>query len=354
MKKVLFVASLPTKKMCFDGERNKSRDVLNAIKNMGFSKIDVINYSKNKYLQTIKLIFKTFFKKYDYIFVSKCIVGGSFAIHIIHKFKKTNGKVYYYLVGNGYCGFEDKKIYFEDLAKCKHLIVESPIVRQSMCKKGINDNNISIFPCIKPVYNLEVLAKRYPSSEPLKLLYFSRINKHKGLDDLLDVVIKINEESKRTKFVLDVSGGVSNERDTILFNEKVIDICNEHDYLNYLGLSLRINGIESYKQLQNYDLHVFPSKFVQECAPGSILDMFVAGVPTLSSTFPSYNFLLNESNSFFFKQNDKEDLYRMLNYIFDNQQELESKRYESHKEYFKFYEPTFIQKLKEIGFYPNE
>ena len=44
MKRVLFVASLPTKKMCFDGERNKSRDVLNAIKNMGEAKIDIIDY----------------------------------------------------------------------------------------------------------------------------------------------------------------------------------------------------------------------------------------------------------------------------------------------------------------------
>ena len=48
-----------------------------------------------------------------------------------------------------------------------------------------------------------------------------------------------------------------------------------------------IEGIDSYYRLQQYDLHVFPSRFVFECAPGSIMDMFIAGVPSLSSTFKS-------------------------------------------------------------------
>lgn len=350
MKRVLFVASLPTKKMCFDGERNKSRDVLNAIKKMGEAKIDIIDYSKNKYLQTVKLIIKSFFKKYDSIFVSKCIVGGSLAIHLIHLFKKQRGKVFFYLIGNGYDGFEQKKIYFEDIAKCRHLIVESPIVADSMVKKGNDQKQISVFPCIKPNYDLDVLEKKYPVNGPLRIIYFSRINRHKGLDDLLDVVIRINEESKTTKFVLDVSGGVSNEPETIQFNKEVIETCSKYNYLNYIGLSLKIDGQGSYKRLQQYDLHVFPSKFVQECAPGAILDMFVAGIPTLSSTFPSYKFLLNVDNSFFFEQNNKEDLYNKLIYIYDNQKELEQRRFKSHDEYFKYTETTFVKLLNNIGF----
>ncbi|OQC50457.1 MAG: Glycosyl transferases group 1 [Tenericutes bacterium ADurb.Bin024] len=350
MKRVLFVASLPTKKMCFDGERNKSRDVLNAIKKMGEAKIDIIDYSKNKYLQTVKLIIKSFFKKYDFIFVSKCIVGGSLAIHLIHLFKKQRGKVFFYLIGNGYDGFEQKKIYFEDIAKCRHLIVESPIVADSMVKKGNDQKQISVFPCIKPNYDLDVLEKKYPVNGPLRIIYFSRINRHKGLDDLLDVVIRINEESKTTKFVLDVSGGVSNEPETIQFNKEVIETCSKYSYLNYIGLSLKIDGQGSYKRLQQYDLHVFPSKFVQECAPGAILDMFVAGIPTLSSTFPSYKFLLNVDNSFFFEQNNKEDLYNKLIYIYDNQKELEQRRFKSHDEYFKYTETTFVKLLNNIGF----
>ena len=125
--------------MSFDGERNKSRDVLNILKNMFCnSKIDIVNYSKNKYIQTIKLLFKLLFHKYDLIFVSKCIVGGSFAIYLINHFKKNRDKICFYLIGNGYEGFENKKIYFSDISKCKSIIVESPRYPATM----FNDSNL--------------------------------------------------------------------------------------------------------------------------------------------------------------------------------------------------------------------
>ena len=349
MKKVLFVASLPTKKMNFDGERNKSRDVLKCIKNMGPSKIDIINYSKNKYLQSIKLLFKVMFKKYDYVFVSKCIVGGSIAIHIINKFGKKNSNLYFYLIGNGYDGFEDKTIFFSDLLKCKKIIIESPTITESLTEKGINEQDLVVFPCLKPNYDIKVLEKHYPVDGPLKLIFFSRINRLKGLDDLIDAVIKVNEKGT-IKYNLDIAGGVSSEPEVVEFSKEVIDICNKYDYLNYLGLNLTIKGIDSYYELQRYDLHAFPSKFPQECAPGSILDMFIAGVPTLASTFPSAKFLMDENNSFFFKQGNKEDLIKKLEFIYNNQELLSKKRVLSHIEHNKYTEDAFADMLKSIGF----
>lgn len=349
MKKALFIASLPYKKMSFDGERNKSRDVLNAIKKMDdVKKIDIINYSKNKYIQTIKLLLKAIFHKYDFIFVSKCIVGGSVAIHILNKFKKHQNKICFYLIGNGYEGFEDKKIYFNDITKCKSVIVESPVVAESMFKKGIDKHKMVIFPCIKPDYELNAVSKDYPLPGPLRIIFFSRINKLKGLDLLVDTIIDINEHSKQTKFILDISGGVSNEPEVVSFNKEIIDICNRYDYLNNLNFTLRINGLESYKKLQQYDLHAFPSRFVQECAPGAIFDMFIAGVPTLSSNFPSSRFLMNEENSFFFEMNNKDDFKRTLLYIYDNQYILNEKRRKSHENAKLYTEHAFIDILRTI------
>lgn len=348
MKKMLFIASLPYKGPAFNGETNKSRDVLNAIRKMGETKIDIINYTRNKYIQTIKLILKLFFKKYDCIFVSKCIIGGSFAIHIINIFKKHRGKTVYYLIGNGYDGFEEKKIYFKDITLCKNIIVESPIVLESMIKKGVDDKKMIVFPCLKPEYNLDVLIKEYPSKDPLRIIFFSRITKTKGLDLLMDAIIEINEASKKIKFILDISGGVSTEPEVIAFNEEVKRTCSQYEYINNLNLSLRIDGLESYKRLQQYDLHAFPSRFAQECAPGSILDMFIAGVPTLSSDFPSSVFIMNEEDSFFFKMNSKEDLISRLLFIYDNQPLLNEKRIKSHERAKLFSESAFIDALAPI------
>lgn len=350
MKKVLFIASLPTKKFNFDGERNKSRDILSALKNTNKFKISIINLSKNKYFQVFKMMFLHFFKRYDYIFISKCIVGGSFALHLLNKIRK-NSNVYFYIIGNGYLGFEEKTIYFDDIKQCKQIIVESDEVLKSIKEKGIDEKTLSIFPCLKPSYPIEVLEKEYKPNQPLKLLYFSRINPDKGLGDLIDVVIKINSAYRSPIFYLDISGGVSNEPGIKEFNEMVIEKCKKYDFLNYLGMTLRIDGINSYLRIQEYDLHVFPSRFIQECAPGAILDMFVAGIPTLSSKYPSYKTLLNEENSFLFKQNDLNDLEDKLLFIYNNGYKLlNEKRVLSHKEYLKYTDKAFISFLEAINF----
>ena len=346
-KKILFIASLPTKKFNFDGERNKSRDILNALKQTDKYRFSVIDLSKNKIFQMIKLVILHLFKKYNYIFVSKCIVGGSLALHIINKINKHEKK-YFYIVGNGDYGLKDKHIYYEDIKICDHIIIESEEVKQSFINLFDLDK-MHIFPCLKPYYELDVVTKDYKPNQPLKLIYFSRINPDKGLGDLLEVVIKINSKFEKPILYLDVSGGVSNEPGIKEFNEKVKKICESHSYLNYLGMSLRINGIESYKQLQNYDLHVFPSRFKQECAPGSILDMFLAGVPTLSAKFPSYSGLLSENDSFLFEQNNLDDLETKLIYVYNNSYLLNDKRINSHSEYYKYTDKAFISFLKGIN-----
>lgn len=349
-EKLLFVASLPTKKFNFDGERNKSKDVLNALCKTNKYKITIINFSRNKYIQMLKLIICQLFKNYDRIFISKCIVGGSFALHILNKIKK-NKNIFFYIIGNGYYGFDDKTIYFHDISLCNKLIVESENVKESMIAKGANPEKIAIFPCLKPLYDIDFKEKEYKPNQPLKLLFFSRINPEKGLGDIMKALIELNSESKETKFYLDIAGGVSNEPGIKEFNEYVLKTCSEHPFLNYLGMTLRADGLESYKLIQEYDLHVFPSRFKQECAPGSILDMFVAGVPTLSSKFPSYKGLIDDENSILFEQSNYNDLKEKLIFIYNNASKiLNTKRKLSHNEYYKYTDEAFLRFLDNINF----
>lgn len=348
-RRLLFVAPFPTKTMNFDGERNKSRDVYLAILKTGNYKISIINLSKNQFFQILKMIIIAIFHRYDVAFVCKCIVGGSLALHILNKLTKKKPK-HFYIVGNGYEGFDDKKIYFDDINKCSSLIVESNNVKEAMILKGFDAKKIFIFPCLKPKYDLKCVEHNYIKGQPLKLIFFSRINPEKGLGDLIEVINDINSRYQEPVLYLDVSGGVSNEPGIKEFNEYVISECEKHEYLNYLGMNLRIDGIESYRKLQQYDLHVFPSRFTQECAPGSILDMFVAGVPTLSSKYPSYKDLLSENNSFFFEQGNKNDLKQQLIFIYENSvSELNKRRFSSFDERLKYTDDKFILLIREIG-----
>ena len=166
--------------------------------------------------------------------------------------------------------------------------------------------------------------------------------------DAITAVSNINEKCGKNMFELDIAGGSGFDEKEQMFLREVKQIANQKSFVNYLGLDLRIEGEESYKRLQSYDLHVFPSRFYQECAPGSIIDMFIAGVPTLSSDFPSAKYLMNKDNSFFFKMNNIADLERQLLFIYNNQTALNKMRIESHNNAELYSETHFIHELEMI------
>jgi len=342
-KRLLFIASLPTSKLRFDGERNKAKAILDCFYDFGNYDIDIIDYTKNKYFQTLKMLFKSFFISYDTIFLSKCIVGGTIALHLLQLFAKSKKNITFYIVGNGYKGFENEKMHLEDIKKCSKVIIESPIVIEQM--EAIDVHNCLIFPCVKPNYSLPVLEKKYDPEETLHAIFFSRIYEHKGILDAVQAIININQGLKKPLFTLDIAGGREPNKENLDFEQKLLSLCAGHDEIRYLGISFSIRGIESYKQLQNYDLHIFPSHFDQECAPGAVVDMFIAGVPTLSSNFSSAKWLMSNENSFFFTMKDVADLQQKLLYIFEHKTELAKKRFTTNAESQKYTHDAFVRFL---------
>lgn len=345
IRKVLYISSLPSKKRHFDGERNKSMAILNCLKRLPGLHIDIIDYSKKKYFQAALMLLKVIFKRYDLVFLSKCIMGGSYALHLIFSFAKRTNKdnVVYYIVGNGYEGFDKHKIYFDDIRKCSKLIVESLEVSKQMNDYDIN--GVLIFASIKRDFDIPILVKEYNGSEPLKAIYFSRIHEGKGVADAIDAIIRVNKKARSLIYQLTIAGGVEkSDRD---FVKGIEELCKKHEEIIYLGPSFHVTGEDTYKKLQDFDLHLFPSHYRQECAPGSIVDMFIAGVPTLSSNFDSAKYMMDESNSYFFDMGNLDDFVSKLEQISSNRKELSKKRIESHKQKYKYTEDAFIAFLSE-------
>jgi len=336
MKKMLFVASLPIKGHSFDGERNKAKAMLSAFMKNRLYKIDIINYSKNKYLQTIKLIIMVMFRKYELIYISKCIVGGTIALHQILLFGKKMNKnnIAFYIVGNGYNGFEDKKMYLGDLRKCRKVILESEKVIPQMEKIGVKTN--LVFPSIKENYDCPFLEKQYKHDDVLNALFFSRIHFHKGVMDAVAAVINVNANAGRPLFTLSIAGGKFKEPEYQATEDAILKEAANHPEIMYLGTTLSLKDPNSYRDIQKYDLHIFPSQFYQECAPGSVIDMFIAGVPTLSSRFESANILMSDDNSYFFEIGNVADLEEKLLHIYSHKDELIVKRREAYKERNKY------------------
>lgn len=350
MKKVLFIGALPTAKAHHDGERNKAGACLESFRLLKDRKIHVINYSKNKYLQSIKLILEVMFVSFSSIFLVKPVGGGSFALHLIFLFaKKVNRKnVTYYCVGNGFDWMGDRdsyKYYLDDFKKCKNTIIESPTVYKQFEERGLSPN--LVFPVVKKGYDLPVVEKDYLEDRPLSLIFFSRVIEAKGPLDAAEVIIKINKEYGKTMFTFDISGAIRNTNEGRDYLARILDTIKGHEQIQFIGTRISSNNIESYKILQQYDLHIFPTRYECECAPGSVVDMFIAGVPTLSSKFESAHFMMNEENSYFFELGNKSDMEQKLLYIYNHRRELNEKRKKCKQEFDKYSPEAFADFIRQ-------
>lgn len=346
-KKMLFIGSLPTKKVHFNGETNKTGDIYKIFKRRTNYKITKINLTHFKLFYVAKMILCSKLFKYDTIFVSKCVVGGSLSIHLILKFgrKSNKDKISFYWIGNGTNGLEDKKMYLDDLKRCKCVVFESNQISDEF--KHLNIKKYAICECVKPDYNIDFLEKSYSLNTKLKCIYFSRICEQKGLMDAIKAIEAVNKKLNKEAFSLDIAGAPTTE-EAENFEKEMISYIQGKQTFKYYGRNFCVTGIETYQRLQQYDLHLFPSHFKQECVPGSIVDMFIAGVPTLSSSFPNCVNLLSHEDSYIFKQCDLNDLISQLLYIYNHKDELNKKRIASFNLQKKYNETAFIAEMKRV------
>ncbi|MCR4661085.1 MAG: glycosyltransferase [Clostridia bacterium] len=307
--RILYLTCLISKKEKYDGERIKNTLVFDSLKKI--SDVDVIDFTKNKYINVFKTFWVTFFKKkkYDYFIISKDPHGANVIQKILNITRIPSSKIIYFEIGPFlYDRILNGSIKKETFINDRLIVVETKSMKRELESLGFK--NVDVFPNFKSIYNIKFNDKKYPKNV-LNLIYFSRIEDQKGIYDLIECLKEINEHA--IKYTLDVFGRPQNKNE----EERIVDICNKYSYLNYKG-KLDINGSNSYEQLSRYDLHVFPTKYA-EGFPGTIIDFFIAGVPTLASSFARAKDILSSNDSIIFKQGDRKDLLNKLKYIYENQ-----------------------------------
>ena len=310
--RVLYLTCLTSEKEKYDGERIKNTLIYNSLKR--FCNVDVVDFTTNKYINVLKTLRLSMFKKekYDYFIISKDPHGANIIQKILRFSKVPSEKIIYFEIGPFlYDRVLNGSIKKETFIKDKLIVVETKSMKSEL--ESIGFKNVDVFPNFKQTFDINYCEKKYPK-QTLKLIYFSRIEDKKGVYDLINCVKEINKNS--LKFTLDIFGRPQNKAE----EERINKLCNNCEFINYRG-KLDIISEESYQYLSNYDLHVFPTKY-PEGFPGTLIDFFIAGVPTLSSSFARADDILTAKDSIIFKQGDKTDLFDKLIHIYNNQSML--------------------------------
>ena len=194
-------------------------------------------------------------------------------VKFLRGFRKI--KLHYVVIGGWLPEFLlNRKTLSRVLKKYDGIYVETNSMKTALECQGFT--NIYVLPNFKKLHILEENELIYPEGYPLRLCTFSRVMKEKGIEDAINAVIKANEKLQTTAFSLDIYGQVDGNYETLFTDIKK----SLPSYIKYMGMA---DGSKSTSIIKNYFVLLFPTYFYGEGYPGTLLDAFSAGVPTIAS-----------------------------------------------------------------------
>ena len=337
MNKILLIGNSGLTKHGEDGQTIKVRLYLRMIKSEGFDIVfvDLENFVKNPL--SILLSIKKNIKICDRIVLITASRGCKILIPLINRWNKNKKKPFVlpligisvlhnslrnlsiiqkqsFLVDKNYSLVKPDNRTSEQLKKTTYILPETELLVDIFRDYYKLDNVYKL----NNFRDIQVIQKNNRIFYEIRLVFLSRVMEIKGIFDLLEVVKDLT--GKGCRITLDVYGKkIMTEVEEEKFNSYIDD-----SSIKYKG-TLDNNGV--LKTLSNYDLLVFPTRYMGEGTPGVISESLIAGTPVLTSEFAQARFLLrNGIDSIFYKMLDKEDLKSKLLYIINNKDILKDLR----------------------------
>jgi len=294
------------------GQHAKTRELKNAImRKIGKENVSYVDtaYIRSTPLIVFKKIKENFTKSHSVIIMpGKNGLKFLLPIYIMLK-NKFNTDLRYVVIGGWLSEFLIKgKRYLNFCKKFNGIYVETELLKNKLLEIGLN--NVFVLSNFRRI----IFVSREPkiAKKPVKLVYFSRIDREKGIELAIEAVNRINRNKKEKINIFDIYGPIQpNYQENFM---KIIAKCK--NYISYKGY-LEPNNI--HKILSKYDLMILPTFCRTECFPGAIIDSYISGVPVLASNWQYSNEIIKENiTGKLFVSQDIKDLTNKLEYLINN------------------------------------
>ncbi len=174
--------------------------------------------------------------------------------------------------------------------------VETERLKNNLQECGVT--NCDVIPNFK---RLSILAEnKIPKEfeEPFRFCTFSRVMKEKGIEDAIESIEKLNKEYERQVCALDIYGPIDDAyKDRF---EKMLK--NASDAIKYCGM---VPYDKSVSILKDYFALLFPTSWMGEGFPGTIVDAYSAGLPVIATDWSSNSELVNDGFNGFLYPTEK-------------------------------------------------
>jgi len=220
------------------------------------------------------------FKECSQVVMLPGIRGLQFFLPLFLRWKRKWGRpIQYVVVGGWLPQLLAKKGWLRHLcAQLDGIYVQTAGMAENLSRLGLP--NIKILPNFRK-FDCNQKRSFVATTIPLKLVFYSRVIREKGIEYAIDAVKQLNaEDPAHPRVLLDVYGPVAKN-----YQRDFQRCLGESKHVSYRGILAPDNV---YAVLPTYDLMIFPTYYEGEGFPGAILDSYIAGVPIIASDW-KYN-----------------------------------------------------------------
>ena len=310
MKKIAIIGHFAFGKEFADGQTVKTQIIADELNHRftanEIEKYDTHNIKKRLAVLPIQLL----------ILLSKCknviilpaqngLIVIATLLAVLNLFFKR--ELHYIVIGGWLPEFLEKHSFLIQVLKNFSCIyVETEGMKSKLEKKELK--NIKTLKNCKKLKVVDESELIYYEKPPYRICTFSRVMKEKGIDDAINVVKRINDESGETLYSLDIYGPIDPKQE-----EWFKEVENSFpEYINY-------NGVVPYDRtsevLKSYFLLLFPTRFYTEGHPGTIIDAYAAGLPVVAAEWENYEDIIDDNTGVGYQFMNENDLYDKLNSI---------------------------------------
>ena len=229
-------------------------------------------------------------------------------------------QIYYDVIGGWLPNvLRNKKRLSHILSKFNGIWVETKSMKSLLEQEGMS--NVSVINNFKVLTPVELNETSENSNLlPLKLCFFSRIVKEKGIEDAINAVITINNKYIDIKLMLDIYGPIDPSYKDSFANF-------QHAFPSYIKYKGVVAARNSSQVISQYSLLLFPTHYKTEGIPGTIMDAYFSGVPVIAARWNSFADVIDEGiTGYGFEILNNDDLIKVLEKLITNPMMLQACR----------------------------
>ncbi len=198
------------------------------------------------------------------------------------------------------------------MRRAKAILTEGKQMTQVMKNAGLN--NVYYTPNFKNISYLPQKTHILKHGDTVHFVFFARITPYKGTNLIFEAIQQLKDKGYGKRMKVHFYGMMLDSyRD-----EFMSKIANNKDIAFYHGV---LNGMkkETYDELAQYNVMLFPTFWNDEGFPASLVDGFIAGLPVIASDWNQNKEIVHDNeNGFLIEVRNSEALAQKMLYMLDN------------------------------------